>query len=284
MKKINLAIFTLCALFIFLPVSYASMGSYYETKEGKYILCVGPTDDCIEVVKGQDGVTFDLNHKVISANGNTFYYDEDKQEDYNETLAGKTRMYYYKNKSDNYVLCATEKSCKTYTFDRLTSLGAVINHPTSISFNNGNGLGEDGDVYYFSQEQQNLYNEKNNSSGGTETGNSGGTTPETTNESCTRLKEPLKFIGNIVLIAKIAIPIVIIIFGMLDFFKAITGSKDEEIKKSFKSLIFRCLSGVVIFLLPTIVSVIFSLIDSWADIKGEFNYCQKCVLNVSKCK
>lgn len=283
MKKINLVFFTLFTLLIFLPISNASMGSYYETNEGKYILCVGPTDDCIEVVKGQNGVTFDLNHKVISANGNTYYFNEEKQEDYNETLSGKTRMYYYKNKSDNYVLCTTENSCNTYTFDRLTSLGAVINHPTAISFKNGDGPGVEGDVYYFNQEQQNAYNEKNNSGGSSGTNNSGGTS-ETTNNSCTRLKEPLKFIGNIVLIAKIAIPIIIIIFGMLDFFKAVTGSKDEEIKKSFKSLIFRCISGVIIFLLPTIVSVIFSLVDSWANIKGEFNYCQKCVLNVSECK
>ena len=98
------------------------------------------------------------------------------------------------------------------------------------------------------------------------------------------LKEPLKFIGNIVLVVKILIPIIIIAFGMIDFFRAIIGSKDDEIKKSTRSLIFRIIAGVVIFLLPTLVSFIFSLIDSWANIEGEFNACQKCVLNVRECK
>ena len=71
---------------------------------------------------------------------------------------------------------------------------------------------------------------------------------------------------------------------MIDFFKAIVGSKDDEIKKSSRSLIFRCVAGVVIFFIPTIVSLIFSLVDSFANIEGEFNACQKCVLNVRECK
>ena len=71
---------------------------------------------------------------------------------------------------------------------------------------------------------------------------------------------------------------------MIDFFKAVVGSKDDEIKKSMKSLLYRVIAGVIIFLIPTLVSVVFSLIDSWVDIKGEFNACQKCVLNVKECK
>ena len=46
----------------------------------------------------------------------------------------------------------------------------------------------------------------------------------------------------------------------------------------------RCIAGVVIFFLPTLVSIVFSLIDSWANIEGEFNACQKCVLNVRECE
>ena len=103
-------------------------------------------------------------------------------------------------------------------------------------------------------------------------------------EYCGKLKEPLKFIGNIVLIVKIIIPIIIIAFGMIDFFRAMVGSKDDEIKKSSRSLIFRIIAGIGIFLIPTIVSFIFSLIDSWANIEGDFNACQKCILNVKECK
>ena len=46
------------------------------------------------------------------------------------------------------------------------------------------------------------------------------------------LQSTFTFIGHIVAIAKIFIPIIIIGFGIMDLFKAITGSKDDEIKKS----------------------------------------------------
>lgn len=101
--------------------------------------------------------------------------------------------------------------------------------------------------------------------------------------ACTKLKSPLKFIGYIVLVFKIVIPIVLIIYGMLDLFKAVTGGQDGEIFKSLKNFVFRVIAGVAIFFLPTIVSFVFDLIDSWADVKSDANVCIKCILHVSQC-
>ena len=101
---------------------------------------------------------------------------------------------------------------------------------------------------------------------------------------CTKLKAPLEFIGNIVLIFKIIIPIIIIIFGSVDFFRAVVGAKDDEIKKAGRILLFRVLAGVIIFLIPTIVSVIFNLVSDFANLKGTFKYCQRCVFDVRNCK
>ena len=109
-------------------------------------------------------------------------------------------------------------------------------------------------------------------------------TLQPTTDTCTRLKEPLRFVGHIVLVVKIVIPIILLFLGALDFFRAITSSKEEEIKKSARSFAFRVISAVVIFFLPTIVSVLFSFVDSWAGIRGDFNACQKCVLRVGECQ
>ena len=102
---------------------------------------------------------------------------------------------------------------------------------------------------------------------------------------CEGLKPTFVFIGHIIRLAKILIPIIIIIFGMLDFFKAITGSKDDEIRKSAKSLLFRALAGVCIFFLPAIIDFIFSLVDGWSNSEYESNYqsCFKCVWDVGSC-
>jgi len=101
---------------------------------------------------------------------------------------------------------------------------------------------------------------------------------------CTGLNSTFVFIGHIVRLAKILIPIVIIAYGALDFFKAVTGSKDDEIKKSARSLIFRLIAGVCIFFLPAVISLAFSWVDGWSDnYEGSFNECFKCIWDVGKC-
>lgn len=58
----------------------------------------------------------------------------------------------------------------------------------------------------------------------------------------------------------IAVPIVMIVLGSMDLFKAVTAGKDEEIKKKQSVLIKRVIAGVLVFLVPTIVSVLMNLI------------------------
>lgn len=102
---------------------------------------------------------------------------------------------------------------------------------------------------------------------------------------CTGLRSTFVFIGHLIRLAKILIPIIVIIFGMLDFFKAVTGAKDDEIKKSAKSLLFRALAGVCIFFLPAVIDFIFGLVDGWSNSEYESGYqdCFKCVWDVGSC-
>ncbi len=109
------------------------------------------------------------------------------------------------------------------------------------------------------------------------------TTPIASKGPCTKLKSSLKFIGYIFLIVKIVIPLLLIIFGVIDLFKAVTGGKDGEINKSIKTFVFRLIAGVAIFFVPTIISFIFTLVDGFDSVESEFAICQRCILNVSKC-
>ena len=69
---------------------------------------------------------------------------------------------------------------------------------------------------------------------------------------CSGLSSTFIFIGHIVRIAKIFIPIIIIGMGMMDLFKAIVGSKEDTLGKAVKSLVFRAIAGVCIFFLPAL--------------------------------
>lgn len=58
----------------------------------------------------------------------------------------------------------------------------------------------------------------------------------------------------------VAVPIIMILMGTIDLFKAVTAGKDDDIKKKQKALITRIIAGVLVFLVPTIVSVLMNLI------------------------
>lgn len=102
-------------------------------------------------------------------------------------------------------------------------------------------------------------------------------------EFCNNSKELLQFVGYILLVFKIAIPLVIIILGALDFGKAVVASKDEEIKSSAKRLLWRCVAGIVIFFIPNIVLWIFTIADDYSDNRNSFETCEKCILHPTEC-
>ena len=95
---------------------------------------------------------------------------------------------------------------------------------------------------------------------------------------CTETKEIWVFLGNILNVVKIVIPILILAFGCIDFGKAVVASKDDEIKKALKSLMFRILAGAVIFFIPVIIKFALSLVDSFSgDIEKDYNVCVSCL-------
>ncbi len=268
MKKIFVFI---TLLFLgFMEVKAVDVTYYYETDDGGYALCGSQPNGCLEVEKNTDGLTYNSKINQIYYNGYTYSYNETKQEEYYVSQYGKTRMYYYINSSGNYVLCTKVGSCTIYTREKLENLGAIISNNSTITLSSLEGPGAAATIYY--------YNASLDSTDGSSDGDG------SSSGDCAKLKAPLKFLGNIVLIAKIGIPIILIIYGAVDFFRVIIGSKDDEIKKAARTFLFRLISGVVIFLIPTVVSVIFSLISDFANMKGDFNACQKCILNVSQCE
>ncbi len=96
---------------------------------------------------------------------------------------------------------------------------------------------------------------------------------------CSDLSPIWQIIGWVLWVFKIAIPIIIIVFGMIDLGKAVVASKDDEIKKSIKSLVMRAIAGIVIFFIPTLVGVIFSLVGEFQSdaYKNEYNICKACI-------
>lgn len=97
---------------------------------------------------------------------------------------------------------------------------------------------------------------------------------------CTSSAGLVQFIGYLLLVFKIAIPVIIIILGAIDFGKSVVADDDSKIKKTAKQLLIRAIAGVCIFFLPNLVLWIFGLVkdfDSNAKDTG-FENCKACLL------
>ena len=99
---------------------------------------------------------------------------------------------------------------------------------------------------------------------------------------CRDSAEILQLVGTVLTILKIAIPLIIIILGIVDLAKAITSSKPEEIKKSATGLLWRFVGAVFIFFLPAIVMTLFKLVGPWnrqdSDVQADFEVCRGCIV------
>ena len=68
-------------------------------------------------------------------------------------------------------------------------------------------------------------------------------------------------INEILTYVRIIVPMLLIILGTIDLAKAMTASKEDEIKKARDTFVKRIIIGVVVFFVPAIVNVIMWIAD-----------------------
>ena len=101
---------------------------------------------------------------------------------------------------------------------------------------------------------------------------------------CTQMKDVIQIIGYVLLVFKIAIPLLIVAFGIFDFGKAVVAEKEDEIKKQTKRLLYRVVAGIAIFLIPNIVLWLFSaFVDDYSKEAENFKVCENCFLHPGDC-
>jgi len=83
-------------------------------------------------------------------------------------------------------------------------------------------------------------------------------------------------VHTIIVVIKVVVPVLLVIFGMLDLFKGITAQKEDEIKKGQQLFIKRLISAAIIFFVISIVQLLISFVAG--DNPGIMN-CASCFIN-----
>ena len=81
---------------------------------------------------------------------------------------------------------------------------------------------------------------------------------------------------------KIVVPILLVLFGMIDLGKAITAKKEEDIKKYQSSCIKRLITGVLVFLVVFVVEFVLEFVEPETGDSG--NSPIKCAMEIIKGK
>lgn len=103
-------------------------------------------------------------------------------------------------------------------------------------------------------------------------------TIDTTQELCDSLRPVLRIVGYVLLLIKIAVPIILIVVGIVDLMNAVSQKKDDDIKKAQQLLVKRVIAAVMVFLVATLVSIVMRLVGNSAYTK-----CMDCIDHPTSC-
>ena len=98
------------------------------------------------------------------------------------------------------------------------------------------------------------------------------------------VKTILQFAGYILIFAKVAVPLIIILVGTIDLFKVVIGHDESLLTKQLLTLGLRVAIGIFIFFIPTIVMFVIDLYYDSTDASANNHVCIDCVLSPKNCK
>ena len=92
-----------------------------------------------------------------------------------------------------------------------------------------------------------------------------------------------QLVGWGLFIAKIVVPIILIVTATIDVAKAVASSDDKSLKAAVGTGVKRAIAAVLVFFTPTIVAMIFSLVSGTRESQNSFACLSKCIKSPANC-
>ena len=86
-------------------------------------------------------------------------------------------------------------------------------------------------------------------------------------------------ISTMVTLIQIVVPILLIVFGMLDLAKAVIASKEDEIKKAQMTFVKRLIAAVIVFFVVSLVQIVVRFVSG--NDENSIMGCFNCFVNGS---
>ena len=100
----------------------------------------------------------------------------------------------------------------------------------------------------------------------------------TSEQFCDELAPVLGVVGWVIFGIKVAVPIILIVVGMIDLAKAVVGKDDNAIKTAQQLLVKRAISAAIVFLVATLVGVIMMIVNG-----EDYKKCTGCLNRPWQC-
>lgn len=97
------------------------------------------------------------------------------------------------------------------------------------------------------------------------------------------VRKVFQILGYVLLIVKIAVPLLLIIFGIINLFKVVVSGEQDSLNKTVKSLVIKVIAAIVIFILPTIIYYVINLVDGSSEGTEPYANCKNCLFEPSSC-
>ena len=92
-----------------------------------------------------------------------------------------------------------------------------------------------------------------------------------------------KMINIFLAIARIVVPLIIIIVTVVNITKIIISGKDDDLKDNWKLLVKRLIAGLVIFIIPSVINYVLTLNANMQETANEFTSCSVCLTSGKEC-
>ena len=86
-------------------------------------------------------------------------------------------------------------------------------------------------------------------------------------------------VSSLINVLNVAVPVILVIFGAIDFAKSMISGKEDDIKKGRQTFIRRTITGGCIFLIVVVVKFFVSAVDENQDNQTNMISCINCFIS-----